>query len=179
MNELEQYIRENREAFSDEEPAGGHKDRFREKLTGQPKTRRVTFRYAMQIAASLAVIIAAGIVIVKTSKSGDKMAAVNLPAEVEEARNYYVRQVNDRYEQINTYDFDSGKEKEMLLEELKEMDSYYRQLLEDLNANPGDERAIQALIHHYQMKVSVMDQIIQQLDQINTQKSTNNENSSV
>ena len=63
----------------------------------------------------------------------------------------------------------------MLLKELQEMDTFYQDLLVELNANPGDERVISALIKHYQMKMLVMDQIIDQLKEFNQAKSKNNE----
>lgn len=180
MSDLEKYIIENREQFETEEPEQGHLDRFSAKLKQENKpVRRLKFRHAIQIAASVAIIITSGIVIVKSNKGGSKMAVVEVPEQYQETQNYYAQQVNYRYDEIESFEFTEEEEKEMLLKELQEMDEYYQELLVDLDANPGDERVIAALIKHYKMKMLVMDQIIEQLKQFNQQKSVENEKSSV
>jgi len=173
MSDLEKYLIENRQHFDLDEPEAGHFKRFDARL-GHKAGRRNPFIMTLQIAASLAVILTSGILIIKTTKSGDKMAVHGLSPEVQEANEYYVRQVDYKYEQISELSFDSKEEKEVLLKELSEMDSYYKQLLKDLDANPGDERAVNALISHYQVKLEVMDHIIDQLEKF---KSQNNQNS--
>jgi len=174
MSDLEKYITKMRDAMDTEEPGAGHMKSFSKKLKLQQQpVRRINFRHALQIAASVAIILASGIVIVKSSKGGSKMAVSPAAEEFQQTNNFYASQVNARYEDIAALPFNSSKEKEMLLEELSDMDTYYKDLLEELNANPGDERAMNALIQHYQLKLQVMDQIIEQLVQI--QNSKNNE----
>jgi len=174
MSDLEKYIIENRDRFDLDEPENGHYNRFRKKL-GQNPARRNPFVTALQIAASVAILITGGLVIFQQSRSGDKVAVNTVPEEVRETNDYYARQVNFRYEEISGFRFESEKEKDILLHELSEMDTYYQQLLKDLDANPGDERAINALITHYQVKLEVMDQIIEQLNQFKSQNTQKNE----
>jgi len=177
MSDLEKYLIEMRDALNTEEPSTGHMKRFSRKLQGQgTAVRRINFRHALQIAASVAIIMASGIVIVKSSKGGNKVALNPQYQEFKEATNFYAQQVNDKYQDISSFQFESGTEKEILLRELSEMDNYYKELLEELNANPGDETAMNALIQHYQIKLSVMDQIIGQLIQIKNINSNNYNN---
>lgn len=176
MSDLEKYLVENRASFDLDEPENGHFERFKARL-GQGRVRKNPWLTALQLAASLAIIISGGLVIFQLNKSGDKMAVTTLPPEVAEANDYYARQVDLKYEEIAGFSFESAKEKEILLDELSEMDEYYKQLLKDLNANPGDERAINALITHYQTKLEVMDQIIQQLNQFKNQNAPHHEES--
>lgn len=176
MSDLEKYIMENREKFTSDEPDTGHFDRFSAKIQeGKRPVRKVRFRHVMQIAASFAILVSSGIVIVKSSKGKARMAVIEVPEQYQETQNYYVHQVNSRYDEIESISFSEEEEKEMLLKELQEMDTYYQELLVDLNANPGDERVISALIKHYQMKMLVMDQIIDQLKQFNQPNSKSNE----
>ena len=53
-----------------------------------------------------------------------------------------------------------------------------QQLMKDLEANPNDERVVNALIRHYQLKLEVMDQIITQLNQVKSEISENYEKES-
>ena len=176
MSDLEKYIIENREKLTTDEPDTGHFDRFSAKLQeGKRPVRKVRFRHVLQIAASVAILLSSGIVIVKSSKGKAKMAVIEVPEQYRETQDYYVHQVNSRYNEIESINFSEEEEKEMLLKELQEMDTFYQDLLVELNANPGDERVISALIKHYQMKMLVMDQIIEQLKEFNQAKSKNNE----
>jgi hypothetical protein len=178
MNGLEEHISGLRQQLDSDVPREGHEQRFLRKLERQP-ARRVHMRHVLQVAASIAVILASAIVLIQQNKSGNRRAELEIPASVMEADLYYSTQVNQRYDQIRQFDFESAEEKAVLLDELRELDSYHQQLLLDLEANPGDERVINALVRHYQVKLEVMDQIIFQLNQLKSESDTENENEQV
>lgn len=159
-------------------PAEGHEDRFLQLLEQRP-VRKVNFRHVLQIAASIAVILASAVVLIRSSRSGDKIAEHDIPASVIEADTYYSTQVGYRVDQIRAFDFNDAEEKMLLLQEMEELDSYQKQLMKDLEANPDDERVVNALIKHYQVKLDVMDQIIYQLNQLKTETDKKNEKESV
>jgi len=181
MSDLEKYILENRHALDTDHPQKGHARRFSKKLTGKEKSPvKMHFRHYLQIAASIAVIVASGIVIVKSSKGSSKMAVTPEVQEFMDAKAYYASQVNAKYDELSSFEFASQNEKELLLDELKTMDTHYQELLNKFKANPGDERVISALIQHYQMKLDVMDQILNQLMSFkNLNKSEEDENTDV
>lgn len=175
---LEDHIRKQRELLDSEQPREGHEERFLQKLYSRPE-RKLQVRHVLQVAASLAILIVSGIVLVKVSKSGDKVASQEIPASVIEADLYYTSQMDARYDQIRDFNFEDMEEKTLLLDELKDLDEYHQQLMSDLEANPDDDRVINALIRHYQIKLEIMDQIIIQLNQIKSENSPKNENASV
>jgi len=178
MIELEKHIKEQRLLLDSDHPREGHEKRFMQKMDRQP-ARKFNFRHAIQVAASLAIILTSGLVLVKLNKSGDKMAKTEIPVSIMEADIYYTSQVNARYDEIRDFSFDSSEEKVVLLDELKELDGFRQQLMRDLEANPDEDRVINALIRHYQIKLEIMDQIIIQLNQIKSETSENHENESV
>jgi hypothetical protein len=178
MNDLEKHIRDKREELDGALPPEGHELRFLRKLEDS-RPRRVNFRHALQIAASIAIILASAIVVIQRDRSGSKMAEIALPGTFEEANDFYASQVDQRVEEISSFHFESAEEKNILLEELQDLDARHKQLVADLEANPDDERVINAMIRHYQLKLEVMDQIIQQLNQFKTQMNTQNENEDV
>jgi hypothetical protein len=69
------------------------------------------------------------------------------------------------------------EQKEILLKEMRSMDSTYISLQKELKANPSDERIIIAMIEHYQTKLEVMNYIVNQLKAIrnNNQKQKRDE----
>jgi hypothetical protein len=91
--------------------------------------------------------------------------------QYKEVENYYIHQVSLMEGEILNTDVSSNPEqKEMLVSEMKSMDSVYVSLQKELKAHPNDERIINAMIEHYQTKLEVMTYIVSQL------KSIRNEN---
>lgn len=178
MTDFEKHIKEKRLLLDTDHPREGHEKRFMQKLEREP-VRKFNVRHALQIAASLAIILTSAIVLVNLDKSGNRVTQGEIPETVLEADMYYTSQVNARYDQISDFIFDNAEEKTVLLDELNDLDTFHQQLMSDLEANPGDGRVVNALIRHYQIKLEVMDQIIIQLNQIKSETSENYENESV
>lgn len=181
MTDFEKYIKEQRMQLDSDQPRQGHEERFLQKLDRLPEApvRRIRFRHALQVAASLAIILTSTVLLIRQSGGEDQMASRNIPSAVLEADNYYASQVEVKYDQISEFDFENEEEKTLLLNELKDLESYHQQLMDDLEANPEDNRVINALIRHYQMKMEVMDQIIIQLNQVKSEISENHEKESI
>ena len=139
----------------------------------------VSIRHSLQVAASVAVIIASGFFVINLNKSGEKVVQKEIPDAVMEAEFYYASELNARYDQIRAFNFESSEEKAVLLDELSELDTFREQLMGDLEMNPDDGRIINGLIRHYQIKLEIMDQIIIQLNQIKSETSEDYENESV
>lgn len=178
MKGLEEHIKKQRLLLDSEHPREGHEKRFMQKLSRQTGPV-ISLRHALQVAASVAIIIASGFFVINLKKSGEKVAQQEIPASVMEAEFYYASEVNARYDRIRSFDFESSEEKALLLDELKELDTFREQLMADLEMNPDDGRIINALIRHYQIKLEIMDQIIIQLNQIKSETSEDHENESV
>jgi hypothetical protein len=182
MINLEKHIKEQRLLIDFDSPREGHEERFLQKLgrdVDSVPVRKFNFRHGLQIAASIAIILTSAIVLIKQNKSGEKMAEKEFPAAMMEADMYYTSQVNVRYDQIKEFDFENSEEKVVLLDELKDLETYHHQLMIDIESNPDNDQVINALIRHYQIKLEVMDQIIIQLNQVKKQTSKTNENESV
>ena len=182
MTDIEKQIKEQRLLLDSDRPREGHEERFMQKLEMLPKgrqVRRIRFRHAIQVAASVAIILTSAILLVRKDKSGSKVAQQEIPAAVVEADFYYTSQVDARYNEIKDFDFDDAEEKAVLLDELKDLENYHQKLMKDLEANPDDDRVVSSLIRHYQLKLEVMDQIITQLNQIKSETSENYEKESI
>jgi hypothetical protein len=177
MIDLEKHIRSQKALLDTDLPREGHEVRFMQKL--ERPVRKADFRRTLQIAASIAVILVSSLVLIRQNRSGSKIADQEIPAQILEADQYYATQVSQRYDEIRAFDFEDSEEKTVLLDELKDLDAFHQQLMNDLEANPGDERVINALIRHYQLKLEVMDQIIIQLNQFKSQTENQDEKESV
>lgn len=182
MSNIEKQIREQRLLLDSDRPREGHEDRFRQKLDRlqkQAPVRKIRFRHAIQVAASVAIILSSAILLFRSNEGEDKLAKEEIPEVIMEANVYFASQVDARYDEIKEFEFNDKEEKDLLLKELQDLESYHQQLLIDLEANPGDERVVNALIRHYQLKLEVMDQIITQLNQVKSEISEKDEHESI
>ncbi|MCK4856268.1 MAG: hypothetical protein KAT31_18450, partial [Bacteroidales bacterium] len=91
----------------------------------------------------------------------------DISEEFGEAEFYYTSLINNKYQEINRLNINDPKQKEMLMVELDEMDKLFHSLQKDFQVNPTDRRVINAMIAHYQIKVEIMSQIIEQLEEVN------------
>ena len=128
MNNIEKQIKEQRLLLDSDRPREGHEERFLQKLDRLPKqvpVRRIRFRHVIQVAASVAIILTSAILLVRSYKSEDKLVQQEIPAAVMEADFYYASQVDARYQEIREFDFTDEEEKDVLLHELKDLESYH------------------------------------------------------
>jgi hypothetical protein len=182
MNNIEKLIRENRDHFDSFEPSDGHFERFTAMLEARSTvtTRRVRVLPYLLRAAAVAILVTLSSLWTwehVLSPKSKMMSLGEVSPQYREVEQYYVNQVNLMEDEIMTIDiFDDPQQKDILLQELDNMDAMYEDLKKDLKANPNDERVINAMIEHYQSKVEVMNYIISQLKKVNSENQINNEN---
>lgn len=187
MKNLEHIIQENRSAFDLHEPSEGHFERFEQKLNRQHKrNQRFTVSFVLKAAAVALLVTLSGLwvyeQVIPQKVMNNGIALHQISPEYNEVEMYYSTLVNQKFNEINSLKFSDDKQKVILLNELNQMDSIYENLKKDLKINPTDERVINAMIQHYQLKVEVMNQILNQLHQvktINQQKSDNYESTEI
>ncbi len=185
MDNLDKIIQENRQSFDSFEPSEDHFDKFEQKLREfNQKKKTFTIGYMLKAAAVTVLVILSGLWVYENiqQRTNKGIALSEISAEYSEVEIYYTHLVNQKYGEINQCKSLDSLQKQIMLHELGEMDSIYENLKKDLSANPNDKRVINAMIQHYQLKVEVMNQILNQLQQaqdINKQKSDNYESTNI
>lgn len=175
MNNLEKHIQTNRDRIDSYEPSEGHMDRFRGKLSPA-----VSFYsripYGLKVAAVLLLVAVSSVLIYEQAKfyyiSRQQPIEKIIPDEFGEAQIYYTSLISKKYSEIDRLNISDPGQKEILMKELKEMDRLFHFLQKDLQTYPTDERILSAMITHYQLKLEIMGQIVQQLENVNKTKST-------
>ncbi len=188
MDELEKYIRENRERFDHAEPAEGHFERFAVKRDlAEASDSPFRWRYILQVAAITLLLVLSALWVYERvtgpSHDHDMITLSDISPEYREAEIYYTAMISRKYEEIKSFDFyDNTREQEILLSELSEMDAVYRSLQKELSAEKGNQMIISAMIRHYQLKLEIMSRIIDHLYEIkhgDHPKAENNESISI
>jgi hypothetical protein len=185
MKSIEDIIRSNKDFFEDAEPSEGHLERFNRKLEKRFQTntiKRSIVPYLLKAAVVTLLITLSSLWtwdhFIRTGSS--RMTLGQVSPQYKEVENYYVHQVNMMEGEIVNVDLKNNpQQKEMLLKEMKSMDSTYVSLQKELKANPNDERIINAMIEHYQTKLEVMTYIVNQLKTIRNDNQNKKENEKV
>jgi hypothetical protein len=172
MKTLEDIISSNKDFFEDAEPSKGHLEKFNKKLEllrrkNAPKRSIVPYLLKAAVVTLLVTLSSLYTWDHFIRKDNNRMTLGQVSPQYREVENYYVHQVNMVEDEIVNIDLKNNPDqKEMLLKEMKSMDSVYVSLQKELKANPNDERIINAMIEHYQTKLDVMNYILKQLQAI-------------
>lgn len=184
MKNLEKYISKNRNHF-EAEPRAGHFNRFKDLLEGQTSVKKISvLPQLLKVAAIIVLVVLSSLWTYEKVFSNQEEKGLSLSdisPEYREVEQFFVQEVSFKYNQIKNSDFLSDStQKIMIMEELSEMDSIYNLMKKDLKTSPNDERIINAMIEHYQLKLEVMTNLLEQLQEINTNnKQTGHENNEI
>lgn len=187
---IEKLIQNNLDELNDNEPMDGHFERFEAKLKAQNKTRKISLNFVLKIAAAVVFVFLAtnqafiyfspnsqGLILNANNKPEVTLASVS--PEYKEVEFYYTTSINtglDQWNELNNAGYISDEEQAMMQDELKEFENLYKSLQNDLSANPNDERVINAMLEFYQTKLSLINMIVNKLEEVKQQKNNHDEN---
>lgn len=183
-NIIDDIIRGNKDFFDEAEPSKGHFERFNALLEVKfrketPKRSIVPYLLRAAVVTLLVTLSSLWVWDHFLRPESNRMALGDVSPQYREVENYYIHQVNMMEGEISSLDFNNPEQKEMLLKEMRSMDSVYVSLQKELKANPDDERIINAMIKHYQSKVDIMNYIISQLKAIRSENQNLKKNEKV
>ena len=185
MKTIEEIIRNNKDFFEEAEPSKGHFERFNRKLevrfqSNTPKRSIVPYLLRAAVVTLLVTLSSLWTWDHFIRPGSSRMTLSQVSPQYKEVESYYVHQVNMMEGEIVNVDLKNNPEqKEMLMNEMKSMDSVYVSLQKELKVNPNDERIINAMLEHYQTKLKIMTYIVDQLKTIRNNNQNNTENEKV
>jgi len=175
-DELERLIINNRPSLQDEEPLEGHFERFEARLQKASKpTRVINFRPVLKIAALVVFALLAvnqGRIWLTPEKK-ETLTLGSISEEYREVEFYYTNAIQlgmSQWEKLSREGLVSESEQVMMQTEQKEFDQMYQKLQKDLEANPDDERVINAMLEYYQARMNIINLIINKLQEVKQQK---------
>ncbi|MDD2565133.1 MAG: hypothetical protein PHU27_13050 [Salinivirgaceae bacterium] len=175
MDTLKNYIDQNRDQFNDLTPPEGHEMRFAYKLGHTQKKRRsITTTTFLKIAAISVLTLLSSLYIFENmtnNKPEPILTLSEINQDYADVEFYFTSTTNNQLELIEkTLNGEPSMEKDLLMNELSSLDTLQLQLQKELNANPNDERVINAMLQYYQFKMKVLTQIIDRLKEMKTPK---------
>ncbi|HKI89661.1 MAG TPA: hypothetical protein VKA38_11585 [Draconibacterium sp.] len=189
QDKIEEMILNNLEGLNDNEPLEGHFNRFEAKLNLQHKKKKFNLNVVWKVAAAVVFVLLAGnqvAIYLSQGNQGSMFSAFNkkdvtlssVSPEYKEVEFYYTSSINsglNQWQKLKSEGFISEEEQNMMIDELNEFQNRYENLQKDLAANPNDERVINAMLEYYQAKLSVINMIVNKLEEVKQQTRNNHE----
>ena len=176
---IEELILNNLEGLNENEPMDGHFERFEAKLKTQHKKRKITFNVVWKVAAAVIfVLLATNQALIYFSPNQQNLffnsnnnegTLASVSTEYEEVEFYFTNAISvglNQWNSLNDNGFISEEEQKMMDDELTEFEDRFKTLQKDLAANPKDERVVNAMLEYYQTKLSVINMIVNKLEEV-------------
>jgi hypothetical protein len=163
---LEDFIKENREAFDQLEPSEKVWEQISKSKHKPQKVLMVS--YLLRVAAVVTIAVIITVIVAKTGifNSEEKEMLTEDPElrELIEAEAFYASQVNEKMDEIRKC-YDTFPEiKEEVETDLTELQEMYEVLKIDLKDNISKKEVIEAMIENNRFRLKMVDEV---LDQIN------------
>ena len=164
-----------------EEPKAGHQKRFLEKLNNAnqvvtlQKKKKIWWR-PLSIAASVAVLCLIAIGVYTSRPTLDQQVAKISP-EVSNTQVYFASLIED---QVKLLENESSPETQKIIsdtmDQLKKLETNYKQLETDLVNGGNDKLILSAMITNFQTRIDLLQDVINQIESIKNLKNQNNAN---
>ncbi|MCK4664169.1 MAG: hypothetical protein KAT68_14975 [Bacteroidales bacterium] len=98
---------------------------------------------------------------------------VNLKSELTETEAYYAHQVSVRMKEVKKLMINDPEAEKELNYDILELDSIYNELKNDLKDNVANDEVIEAMIQNYRLKLKILEDILKELQETDTQELNN------
>ncbi len=166
---LEDFVRNHNQEFDIFEPEDRLWEGIEKKLD-KANRRPVSFYIyrVTAVAALIAILFGVQQFLIIRHNAGE------MP-ELQEAELYYTSLINQKMEQVKPYLSEYPGLEEELNSDLSELDSIYKDLKEDLKDNIANQEVLEAMIENYRLRINILEEMVQFLD--DTGDDINNNNS--
>jgi hypothetical protein len=173
---LEQLFERLEGTFDVHETSTNHQRRFLEKLKTEAAVtkRKSNIWRPLSIAASIVLLVCAGIFLQKDNTEVEGLASVS--PEMEQTQSFFTTAISQELDTLKSFeDLDSKALVEDTLKRLEILESDYDQLKIDLVESGNDKRVISAMITNFQNRIELLQQVIENIEEIKTLKANQNE----
>ena len=162
---LEEFIKNNREAFDEKEPSPKVWDNI-DKATRTTKTVRLKTVW-LRVAAVVAIIIMTSVLITQTGilTPNEYTVKTNDPElqELIEAEVFYAQQVSGKLKEIRKCYSTNPELKAEIESDLSELQKMYNDLKKDLRDNVSNKMVIEAMIDNNRNRLKLVDEVLEQI----------------
>jgi hypothetical protein len=177
---IERIITDNLDGLNNMEPPNGHFERFQKRLKEESKRKTFRWNIIWKVAAAVVFVFLA----VNQARlwlipeEHQPVTLSSISPEYAEVEFYYISSIKTGLNTMNSLSDDgviTKEENQIMQEEFDAFESRYQSLQKDLQANPDDQRVINAMIGYYQDKMEVIAMILNKLQEVKQKKSKSHE----
>jgi hypothetical protein len=164
---LEQYIRQNRQAFDEDLPQLKVWSNISQELDQQTGAKRASLWHKLKLAAAVVLLLACGALIggyITHEQNQPAASLEEIAPEYAGLEAQYQREIQQKYQQLAGFQYAGVVE-----QDLERLDQTMKELKAELKeAPPGKEEAIvQSLLENYRAKVLVLERVLQRIQAAN------------
>jgi hypothetical protein len=186
---IEELVSENLKGLNENEPQEGHFGRFEAKLEAMNKRKKViplNVVWKIAAAAVFAFLVVNQSIIwfspdnrnLSPGTGTSEITLASVSSEYEEVEFYFTNAINvglNQWESLVNQGLISEEEQLMMENELDEFEQVFTKLQGDLSSSPNDDRVINAMLDYYQTKLSLINMIVEKLQEVKQKNNMNHE----
>jgi uncharacterized protein YneF (UPF0154 family) len=175
-DKLEQRIQELQGQFDLMEPEAGHFDRFRSRMEEAPNRKPSVRRLVATLAIAASLLLFGGVWIgYFISSQGMELSQVS--TEMAETESYFIATIERELQALEDQrDTDTEQIISDALSQMKRLEDHYDTLRIELQENPDNEQIIHAMIANFQSRITLLQDVLNQIEQHKELKNPNHEN---
>lgn len=196
-NQLEQFVRDNRDQFDSDEPSPQVWKKLEKQLSPQKKEKKQGKVFAMRflrLSVAAAIIILAGFGVyslLKSDKKGIDTAQTTTlaPGSNEDILNkinpayakevyHFTQLIELKQSELKQLEKDNPQLYKQFLGDINKLDSSYNALKKELPDNPNREQLLEAMIQNLRLQADLLNQQLEIIHQIKNSKSNSDESNS-
>jgi len=158
MNRLEEYIRDNKSLF-DEEPPAGHFERMQQKMS-RKSGKIIALRWSISIAASIAVLLTAGVIWQNAGKPNDRIILCENVSDMKICYLDRMYEVAGQIERLVT-DFDPWDQQQVLDDVQNIIDTVSDDFESEIPEELPDDMAKAILSDYYRQNLESLEMIVE------------------
>jgi cytoskeletal protein RodZ len=162
------------EQWDIEHPNLGHQERFLNRLEGKKKNR-FSLRIAVPVAAAIAILM--GLLIVFNPMQERNMAANKMSPQAKEAQVYFSSIIEKELAKVEKENSpETRKIVSDALNHMRQLEDDYNSLIEELREKGENKKILHAMITNLQVRITFLEKVLAQIENIKKIKESHNEN---
>ncbi|MEM7102417.1 MAG: hypothetical protein AAF502_04730 [Bacteroidota bacterium] len=174
QDQLDKFMRENRAAFDAAEPDSMIWDNIEKAITPAGQSKVVNIWGYARVAAVAILLLTIGAIggsyFSGSAYQSPGLVMQDLSTEYAEAEAYYVSQINQKMDQIKTFDLS-----ESVVEDIQSLNDEFNSLRSKLGDEVTDEVIISAMIENYKTKIRILERVVDRMEKSEQEKTKHND----
>lgn len=170
MDNIEKFIKENKQGFEIATLSSGHANRFSAKLKAQtkPKDGGTKAFKPLWIAAGLALLLGTSFFLGTQFNSNEPSKGLSqVSEEMSQTEFYYTSLIKVEMKKVEAFpDMKSTELVKSSMEQLEKLEQDYKDLEFNLAQAPENQNIVSAMINNFQLRVRVLNELLDRINQV-------------